>query len=126
MTDPKPVMYAEPLMAQAISAEYRAELQAGSGDSRNLAFIYSIPLYLDPPRTGQPAAVNTAPAAGHAQGSVEQRPLRVEEVLTRMRQAPNRLWQSDLMGDRISIHRMREILTFAMEIQRLGGQNDGL
>ena len=44
-------------------------------------------------------------------------PVGVEELVERMRQAPDRLWMADLVGQQISVERMRDILTFALSQQ---------
>lgn len=41
----------------------------------------------------------------------------VEGLVERMRQAPDRLWMADLVGQKISVERMRDILTFALAQQ---------
>ena len=42
-------------------------------------------------------------------------PVGVEGLVERMRQAPSRLWMADLVGQKISVERMRDILAFALE-----------
>ena len=48
----------------------------------------------------------------------------VEGLVERMRQAPDRLWMADLVGQKISVERMRDILTFALAQQPGGSDND--
>lgn len=45
--------------------------------------------------------------------ALTQQPVAVDEVIERMRRGPDRLWQADLVGGKISIDRMHEILTAA-------------
>jgi len=44
-------------------------------------------------------------------------PVGVEGLVERMHQAPDRLWMADLVGQKISVERMRDILTFAIAQQ---------
>jgi len=44
-------------------------------------------------------------------------PVGVEVLVERMRQAPSRLWRADLVGQQISVERMRDILAFALALQ---------
>jgi polyhydroxyalkanoate synthesis regulator phasin len=38
----------------------------------------------------------------------------VDDALDRMRHAPPQLWEADLIGQQISVKRMRDILAFAL------------
>jgi hypothetical protein len=42
----------------------------------------------------------------------------VEKALDRMRHAPPQLWRADLIGQQISVERMRDILAFALDQAR--------
>ena len=75
------------------------------------------------------ASLSAPQPPAEAQPVAPSAPVGVEELVERMRQAPIRLWMADLVGQKISVERMQDILTFALAQQpaaALGGVRDVL